>query len=86
MIESILMMIVPLSAFIAGFILGKSNYCKPSKTESTAMVEADSELIHARQREVAEQMQKQENAFRQMLNYNPGVAYGVATLEKEVDT
>ena len=86
MVEELLITLVTLSAFIAGFILGKSKYDKPSKTEPTAMVTADSELIYAKQRKVEEQMQKQEKAFREMLNYNQSIAYGVTKLGEEVDT
>lgn len=86
MIEALLITLVTLSAFIAGFILGKSKYIQPSKTEPTAMVTADSELIYAKKRELEEQMLKREKAFGDMLNYNQNVAYGVTKLGGEVDT
>ena len=86
MIEIVLITLVTLNAFIAGFLLGKTNKFMPSKTKPTAGVEASSELITPKQKEVAEQIQKQEKAFREMLNYNAGVAYGTAELSEGVDT
>ena len=86
MTEYLLIMLVTLSAFIAGSLLGKNINIMPSKTEPTARVQADSELITAQQRQFAEQMAKQDKAFREMLNYNQNIAYGVTKAGEEVDT
>ena len=86
MIEGLLITLVTLNAFVAGFILGKNNDIKPNKTKSTAKTEASSVLITPQQKQEEELQRKQEKAFRAMLDYNTNIAYGVTKLGEEVDT
>lgn len=83
-----LFIVVTLTAFTAGFVIGRNNNnSKPRISEPTATVEAASEHITSQQLKVQEeQALKQAAAFKQMLNYNPNIAYGVGSAEEGADT